>query len=153
MALPGIYPPIHTDDGRVLIDGGVMDNLPVEAMARHGEGPIIAVDVSQRLGLPQPAPRVGLSRLARTTRRWLTGDERPIPTLRETIHWTIALGSRDTVTAGIRHADLVIAPHVEGIGILAWKELPRALESGRVAAREALDAAGPLLESWGSSGS
>jgi predicted acylesterase/phospholipase RssA len=117
-------------------------------MARRGEGPIIAVDVSQRLGLPQHEPPVGLGRLTRVARRWLTGDERPIPTLRETIHWTIALGSQDTVSAGIRHADLVITPHVEGIGILDWKQLPRALEIGRQAAREALDAALPLIESW-----
>ena len=148
MALPGIYPPIHTDDGRVLIDGGVMDNLPVEPMARRGEGPIIAVDVSQRLGLPHSPPRVGLARVARAARRVLTGSERPIPTLRETIHWTIALGSRDTVTAGIRHADLVITPHVEGIGILDWKQLPKAVEVGRRAAHEAIEAALPLIESW-----
>jgi NTE family protein len=148
MALPGIYPPIPTVDGRLLVDGGVMDNLPVEAMAHRAEGPIIAVDVSQRLGMSPSAARPRLERLARRTRRVLTGYERPMPPLRETIHWTIALGSNDTVAAGIRHADLVISPRVEGIGILDWKQLPRVLEIGRQAAREALDAAAPMIESW-----
>jgi NTE family protein len=148
MALPGIYPPIPTMDGRLLVDGGVMDNLPVETMARRAEGPIIAVDVSQRLARAPSAARPGLERLARRTRRLLTGHERPMPPLRETIHWTIALGSNDTVAAGMRHADLVISPRVEGIGILDWKQLPRALEIGRQAAREALEAAQPLIESW-----
>ena len=138
MALPGIYPPIPTVNGRLLVDGGVMDNLPVETMARRAEGPIIAVDVSQRLSGAPSAARPGLERLARRTRRLLTGHERPMPPLRETIHWTIALGSNDTVAAGMRHADLVISPRVEGIGILEWKQLPRALEIGRQAAREAL---------------
>jgi NTE family protein len=148
MALPGIYPPIPTVNGRLLVDGGVMDNLPVETMARRAEGPIIAVDVSQRLSGAPSAARPGLERLARRTRRLLTGHERPMPPLRETIHWTIALGSSDTVAAGMRHADLVISPQVEGIGILEWKQLPRALEIGRQAAREALQAAQPLIDSW-----
>jgi NTE family protein len=148
MALPGVYPPIPTPAGRLLVDGGVMDNLPVEAMAGWAEGPIIAVDVSQRLGVGALAPRPGLERLARRGRRLLTGYERPMPPLRETIHWTIALGSSDTVAAGMRHADLVISPRVEGIGILDWKQLPRALEVGRQAAREAIEAAQPMIESW-----
>jgi predicted acylesterase/phospholipase RssA len=148
MALPGIYPPIPTVDGRLLVDGGVMDNLPVETMASRAEGPIIAVDVSQRLGMVPPAARPRLERLARRTRRLLTGYDRPMPPLRETIHWTIALGSNDSVAAGMRHADLVIAPRVEGIGILDWKQLPRALEIGRQAARDALEAAQLEIESW-----
>jgi predicted acylesterase/phospholipase RssA len=148
MAIPGIYPPIPTSDGRLLVDGGVMDNLPVETMAARSEGPIIAVDVSQRLGIPTPARRPGLERLARRMRQLLTGYEYPMPALRETIHWTIALGSRDTVTAGINHADLVITPHVEGIRILDWKQLPRALELGREAAREVLEAQASLVDSW-----
>jgi NTE family protein len=148
MALPGVYPPIPTGDGRLLVDGGVLDNLPVEAMARRAEGPIIAVDVSQRLGMVPPAARPGLERLARRIRLLLTGNERPMPPLRETIHWTIALGSNDTVAAGIRHADLVISPRVEGIGILDWKQLPRALEIGRQAAREAIESAQSQIESW-----
>jgi NTE family protein len=148
MALPGIYPPIPTVDGRMLVDGGVIDNLPVEPMAQRAEGPIIAVDVSQRLGMVPPAARPGLERLARRMRHLLTGNERPMPALRETIHWTIALGSNDTVAAGIRHADLVISPHVEGIGILDWKQLPRALEVGRQAAREAIESAQSQIDSW-----
>ena len=148
MALPGIYPPIPTPDGRLLVDGGVMDNLPVETMARRAEGPIIAVDVSQRLVRAPSAARPGLERLAQRARRLLTGHERPMPPLRETIHWTIALGSNDTVASGMRHADLVISPRVEGIGILDWKQLPRAVEIGRQAAREALTAAQAQIDSW-----
>lgn len=148
MALPGVYPPIPTEDGRLLVDGGVMDNLPVETMARRTEGPIIAVDVSQRLGMPPPARRPGLERVARRMRRALTGYEQRLPALRETIHWTIALGSTDTVNAALKHADLVISPRVEGIGILDWSQLPRAVEIGRCAAREALEAAAPQVEAW-----
>jgi NTE family protein len=148
LALPGVYPPIPTEDGRLLVDGGVMDNLPVETMASRAEGPIIAIDVSQRLGMPPPARRRGLERVAQRMRRVMTGYEQRLPRLRETIHWTIALGSTDTVTAALTHADLVISPRVEGIGILDWSQLPRALEVGRRAAREALEAAAPQVAAW-----
>src|SRR5581483_3924455 len=48
MSIPGLMPPVpHA--GRLLVDGGVLDNLPVDAMAESTEGPIVAVDVARRL--------------------------------------------------------------------------------------------------------
>jgi len=44
-----VFPPIPTPEGRLLVDGGVLDNLPVETMARDNEGPVIAVDVTGSL--------------------------------------------------------------------------------------------------------
>ncbi|MDF1501740.1 patatin-like phospholipase family protein [Roseisolibacter sp. H3M3-2] len=47
-ALPGFFPPGRVD-GRVCVDGGTIDNLPVSIAARHGGAPpvdaVIAVDV------------------------------------------------------------------------------------------------------------
>ena len=148
LALPGVFPPIPTEDGRLLVDGGVIDNLPVETMGRRAEGPIVAVDVTQRLGMPAPARRPGLEWMAKRMRRVLTGYEQRLPALSETISGSIALGSSDTVNAALQHADLVISPRVEGVGLLDWGQLPRAVEMGRRAAREALEAAAPQLESW-----
>lgn len=44
-ALPGILPPVFLR-GRVLIDGGVVDNTPIGVMKAHDEGPTILVNVS-----------------------------------------------------------------------------------------------------------
>lgn len=46
MTLPGITPPILGEGGDLLVDGGVLNNLPTDVMRSLGEGPIIAVDVS-----------------------------------------------------------------------------------------------------------
>ena len=46
MAVPVFVPPV-LDGQRVLFDGGLMDNLPTEAMAADAEGPIIAVDAGK----------------------------------------------------------------------------------------------------------
>ncbi len=146
LAIPGVFPPVATEDGQLLVDGGVLDNLPVATMARKGEGPVIAVDVTGRMGQFKRAERPGLARLGRPIRRALTGNDAEIPHLGETIVRTVTVGSIDTVAAARLHADLVITPQVEGIGLMDWKALPRVAELGRRAAREAL-AAHPDLPS------
>jgi predicted acylesterase/phospholipase RssA len=137
LAIPGVFPPVATKDGKLLVDGGVLDNLPVETMASKGEGPVIAVDVTGRMG---GMSRAGRPALGRAVRRVLTGGDARIPNLGETIIRTLTVGSVDTVAAARKHADLVIAPEVDGIGLMDWKALPRAVELGRRAARDALAA-------------
>jgi len=135
LAIPGVFPPVATKDGQLLVDGGVLDNLPVETMARKGEGPVIAVDVTGRMG---GIPQAGRPGLARAVRRVLTGGDAHVPHLGETIIRTLTVGSVDTVAAARKHADLVVTPEVDGIGLMDWKALPRAVELGRRAARDAL---------------
>jgi len=136
LAIPGIYPPLRDGAGRLLVDGGVLDNLPVETMARAAEGPIIAVDVGQPRGAALPGRPRRLGLLGRA----LAGTDVQLPRIGETLLRTLTLGSADTVAGALRHADLVIAPRVEGVGMLDWKSLDRVREIGRSAAREALDA-------------
>jgi NTE family protein len=148
MAIPGVYPPMPLADGRLLVDGGVIDNLPVGPMAERREGPIIAVDVSLRDGNIPQARRPRMQPLARLVRRAVTGSAEQLPRLPETILRTIALGGADTVAAAMQHADIVISPKVEGIGLLDWQQLPHAREVGREAARAALEHSIAKLESW-----
>lgn len=109
----------------MLVDGAVVDNMPIGLVAELGEGPLIAVDV--RATTP-------------------SGDRRPdgeirLPSLGETLMRTVLFGSADTRAAAQRHADLVITPAGEGIGLLEFHQIDRAIESGRRAAHEALDGA------------
>ncbi len=138
LAIPGVFPPVATEEGQLLVDGGVLDNLPVATMARSGEGPVIAVDVTGRIGNFGRAQRPGAERLGRPVRRVLTGSEAAVPRLGETIVRSVTVGSIDTVAAARLHADLVITPDVEGIGLMEWRALPRVRELGRQAARQAL---------------
>ena len=149
LAVPGVFPP-RAVDGRVLVDGGVLDNLPVATMARTGEGPVIAVDVTGQMGASGRQRRAA-ARLRSPIRRLLTGSDGDIPRLSETIVRTVTVGSIDTVTAARLHADVVITPRVDGVGLLEWKAFDRMVELGRQAAREALAAQPELLTQWGSS--
>lgn len=144
LAIPGVFPPVAAGPDRLLVDGGVLDNLPVQTMAQGAEGPIIAVDVSHRGGAADRPPRPRLDRLARPLRRALTGSDAALPRLGETLMRTLTLGSEDTASAALQHADVVIAPRVEGVGLLQWDQLARVRAIGRAAAREALQNA-PFL--------
>lgn len=133
--IPGIFPPLPTPEGRLLVDGGVLENLPVEAMCADAEGPVIAVDVTEQ-HVRERGPATGRGR--RALRRVLAGSDATIPRLGETMVRTLTVGSVDTVAAARQHADLVINPRVGGIGMLDWSRLVEAREEGREAARVAL---------------
>jgi NTE family protein len=115
ISLPGVVPPLPRD-GRLLVDGGVLNNLPVDVMAAAGEGPIIASDVTNRRGA-------------------VAGDTL---TIGETLMRTLTLASIDTAVAAQRYADVVIEPVDLGVGFLEFHQIDRLREAGRRAAREAL---------------
>lgn len=137
--LPGIGPPV-TMDGRLLVDGGVMDNLPVEAVSASGEGPVIASDVTSVFELPVRRRRAGRLRDAVLGR----GAQSPLR-LPEVIIRSITVGSSDTTLASEQHADVVIRPDVRRTGLLAFGEIDRMIEAGRQAAREVIDARPELV--------
>jgi NTE family protein len=141
MTLPGYLPP-KALDGRLLLDGGVLNNLPVDVMAATGEGPVIASDVSARYQPPAMRPQRGrrprTARLAAQLRRWVVGTDALLPGFGETVVRSILLGSTDTAEAAARYADVVIAPAVAGVGLLAWERTDDMIEAGRLAAEKAL---------------
>jgi NTE family protein len=126
ICLPIIAPPqIRGRD--IYVDGSLVDNLPVKAMADMAEGPTIAVDVKASF-----EPRAGEAGHGRARR------ERP-PSLGETLTRVLLLGSADTSAAATRHADLVIRPRAPGVGLLEFHQIDTAREAGRAAAREAIE--------------
>jgi NTE family protein len=141
MSLPGVFAPLARG-GRLLVDGGVLNNLPVEPMAAMAEGPVIAVDVTARF-LP-PRPRAGERPRARQwashARRAVVGVETPLPRLKDTLARAIGIGSVDAVETARRRADLLITPETGVVGLLEFDQLDRMVEIGRQAARAALEA-------------
>ncbi|MFL5927717.1 MAG: MFS transporter [Gaiellaceae bacterium] len=120
MCLPGLGPPIVYGN-RLLVDGGVLDNLPVTVMAADAEGPIIASK-------------------ANNSEAFMPDPNEPLepPLLPETLYRLILLGARDTLEAARRHAAVVVTPDYAGVGMLEFHMLDRMRESGRRAANIAL---------------
>jgi NTE family protein len=108
-SVPGLAPPVCYN-GQVHVDGGVMDNLPVQALRAMGAGRVIAVDIGTELRVPVP-PRPfdnpsGWSLL------WdgLRGrPSRAVP-VHVTITRAFTLASDDRAHAACRDADLVLRP-------------------------------------------
>ena len=48
MAVPGVFTPV-TIDGRLLVDGGITNNLPVDVVRQMGAEIVIAVDIGSPL--------------------------------------------------------------------------------------------------------
>jgi predicted acylesterase/phospholipase RssA len=49
-AIPGILPPFFTSEGRMLVDGGCIDNMPFRSMHRLKTGPNVVVNVQKETG-------------------------------------------------------------------------------------------------------
>ena len=148
LAIPGVFPPVAPGDGRLLVDGGVLDNLPVEAMSRAQEGPVIASDVTSNDGRWAQARSTRHRSLRGHLRRALMGTDQVVPRVGETLLRTFTLGSADTAAAADAHADLLVSPDVGGAGLMDWKELPRLREAGRAAARDVLAEQHDLVNAW-----
>jgi NTE family protein len=119
MCLPGLAPPI-VDGIRLLVDGGVLNNLPVDVMAARDEGPIVAVDVRQRDSASS------------------SGAAIPVPTMVDTLGRACVLGSWLKTDQTRLLAALVIAPDLPGVGLLDFRQFVRAVEEGQRAAEIAL---------------
>lgn len=122
MSIPGVAPPMLSA-GRLLVDGGVLNNLPVDHMAETAEGPIVAVDVIRRLEEPD-------------------GSEPALPTITETLARATVLGSVERAERNRALALLLVTPEVQAIGLREWSALDVAVEAGRRAATQTLEAGG-----------
>jgi NTE family protein len=147
MCLPGVYRPRSRAD-RLLVDGGVLNNLPVQQMAHGGEGPVIAVDVTAEFTAPKHGP--GRFRRARTrawatrARNFVVGADEPFPSFIETLVRSLSVGSTAAVEDARRRADAVITPDTGAVGMLDFGRIDEMIVIGRRAAVAALAAETPL---------
>lgn len=123
-ALPGWYVPVTDTEGRQLVDGGLVANIPTAAVRALGADVVVAVDVNYEgarfLGAPQSAIGV-LFQSFMVVQRTAAAHQRQL-------------------------ADVVISPRV---GHIRWDEMTRADElvaAGEEATRAALDNIKELLE-------
>ncbi|TGN40238.1 patatin-like phospholipase family protein [Marinobacter confluentis] len=53
MAVPGLFVPVEVN-GRILVDGGLVENVPISPLASMGAGITIAIDLSHVTRYPKP---------------------------------------------------------------------------------------------------
>jgi NTE family protein len=143
-SLPGVGPPVALGQ-RLLVDGGVLNNLPIEPLADSRAGPVIASDVTAQFQVARRDAASTAGTRARV-RGAVLGLGAGIPLrLHEVVMRTITLGSLDTVAVGQQHADLVITPDVHTVSMVAFDQLAHLREAGRRSARAALESDSDVL--------
>ncbi|MGE3255028.1 patatin-like phospholipase family protein, partial [Pseudonocardia sp.] len=116
--LPGIAPPRWVG-GRLHVDGGILDNLPVETMAAEGEGPVVASDV---------APRFDAT----------FGDGSRLPGIIDTVGRSMTLAGARRGSRAYSAAHTLLAPDLGDLGLFDFARLDEFVDRGRAAAEEAL---------------
>lgn len=142
VSLPGVLPPV-THGGQIFVDGGVIDNLPIDAMRALGPGLVMGVDIVTEgaisVGEDMEDPWSGVEFLRRML--WRRKDNLPLPSI-VGILLRAALVSSDAAAARQRQsADLVFRPPTGGIDLLDWQSYERVIEIGYRHAMERLEAA------------
>lgn len=132
-ALPGILPPV-VRDGEVLVDGGVLRNLPADIMRETHRGPVIGVDVAltEELSAEDVARPPSLS-------RWvLSGAWRRGPPIVALLIRSATVTTHREFAAAREASDVLVVPEIPGVGLQDWKSYDPAVEAGLLAAREVL---------------
>lgn len=135
MALPAICPPRRID-GRLLVDGGILDNFPTGRMRRDGAGPVVGIDVGSRDGAWTWRGPGRLTRLARAIPHLMPPGD--LPRITEVVARSIGVTARKSAAEGRESADVIIDVDCGDITVLAMDRIDDAIELGRRTAEQAL---------------
>lgn len=140
VAIPGVLPPVPSGDD-LLIDGGVLDNLPVDLMTDDPSiGTIIAIDVTPPLG-PRARGDFGLSVSGWAALRDRVGrGKNQYPGLAAVLMRTMLVGStrdrdRDVASGCI---DCYLDLELRGVGLLEFETVVPVVERGYEASADRL---------------
>jgi NTE family protein len=141
IAIPGLLPPVATEDG-ILVDGGMMNNLPADVMADLDRGPVLAVDVGSDAAF-QVMPRQGRS--ARAVRR-LFGISDQLPGIAHLLLRSATVSGEAQTMMAITRAAVLLKPPLAGVDLRAWSSFETTAALGYRCARDALKAG--RLRAW-----
>jgi predicted acylesterase/phospholipase RssA len=138
-SIPGIFPPLPLD-GQTLVDGGLVDNLPLDLLLERCTGPIIAVDVFPYgdPGFDRPSGR--LAGWLRSLRTRLRGEPASPPLFDILVRSTL-VGSkfRQQVAMNGDHPIVYLEPPVASFGALQWRAHRALFDAGLQYARRELE--------------
>jgi NTE family protein len=123
ISIPGIFVP-HRYQGRVLIDGGVIDRVPITVAREMGADIVIAVDVG------------------------LFEKEVQVKSVFDVIFQSIEIMEREILRTRMLNADLVIRPDVGHISSTAFTQIDDCVALGREATEQVADLIRSTIEDW-----
>ena len=123
MAIPGVFSPVEID-GRILVDGGVVNNFPVDVARNMGADIVIGVDIKN------DAPSVD--------------QLRAMP---QVFMQMLDLLGYDAYVRNVQDVDILIKPDVSKYGTFSFNApaVAQLIKNGEIAAREKMESVDSLV--------
>jgi NTE family protein len=122
--VPGFFAPVKDDQGRMLVDGGLAQNLPASVALKMGADKVIAVDVNSSIEMMAP----------------------PTNMFQVLMQSLMIIGRASSAHQALR-ADLLVQPNAGRIRFDALDRASELLDAGEKAMSDLMPAARALLES------
>mgnify|MGYP000017345676 CR=1 FL=1 len=114
ISIPGIFTPVY-EGGRVLVDGGLLERVPIGVVEKMGADIIIGVDVGFR------------------------GEHRVPSSILEIILQSIDVMGLEILKNRVKGDEILICPSVNSINPMDFYQVDECIYQGRKAAEEAID--------------
>jgi NTE family protein len=135
-AIPGLLPPV-LHEGELLVDGGVIDNLPVEPMLALDPGRVLGCEVAGHFSLRAGWNETELPPLWRMIVQWYSGKRRN--DIGRILLRAGMVNSQLTVSHNRTLCDAMLRPPVDTVDLLGWRAFERVVEIGYRHAAEAIE--------------
>jgi NTE family protein len=123
-AIPGVFSPVDYQ-GRLLVDGGVVDNIPIAVAREKGADIVIAVDISENV------------------------TNFNVTNLVDVMLQSVNIMFNENVKYKKKDADVLITPAVGDVGMLDFTQKKRCMQAGIEAAQKAVPEIKNKIEEWG----
>mgnify|MGYP002661198990 FL=1 len=163
IALPGLFTPVARADGRLLVDGGIVNPVPTSLARAMGADIVIGVDLNSDIlhrhmqplavvqtpapdsdAVPEPEPPKSSDWMQRLT-PWradepAAADVQRVPSMLDVVMTSVAI-MQMRITRSRMAGDppeVVVAPALANLGLLDFHRASEALEEGRRAAKASM---------------
>jgi len=122
-AIPGVFNPVE-HQGKLLVDGGVVDNIPIAVAREKGADIVIAVDISENVA------------------------NFNITNLIDVVIQSANIMFNENVQFKKKEADVLISPAVGNVAMLDFTQKKRCMQAGIEAAQKAVPEIRKAIEVW-----
>jgi NTE family protein len=123
-AIPGVFPPVD-HQGKFLVDGGVVDSIPVSVAREKGADMVIAVDIGESV--------INFN----------------ITNVVDVMLQSITIMAAENAKNRKRDADVLITPKIGDVGMLDFGQKKRCMQAGIEAAQKMMPEIKSRIEEWG----
>jgi NTE family protein len=122
-AIPGVFSPVDFQ-GKLLVDGGVVDNIPIDVAREKGADIVIAVDISENV------------------------TNFNITNVVDVMLQAVSIIMNENTKQKKKDADVLISPAVGNVAMLDFTQKKRCMQAGIEATQRAVPAIREKIDAW-----